>query len=127
MAKLISEIYFRAPHKPGVLAEIGEALGKAKVNILHLGACGSNGRAEVGLFTNKDAKARNVLKKLGFKPKMRKKVYLSLANKPGSGARAFKKLAKNKINIKSIMATYGGKREAVIMDTSNNNKAAKVL
>lgn len=129
MAKLVNEIYFSAPHRPGVLASVSEALGKNKVNILHLGACGSGKKGEVGLVTNKDAKAMAVLRKLGYKPKKDKVVLVSMGNKAGASARYFKKLAKAKVNVKSCMATTGGgsSRVSVILDTNNNRKAARVL
>ena len=39
MAKIIKELYFFTPNKPGKLAEIAKAFAKARVNILDLCSC----------------------------------------------------------------------------------------
>jgi len=128
MAKLVNQIYFSAPHRPGVLASVSQALGENKVNILHLGACGRGKKGEVGLITNKDVKAMSVLRKLGYKPKKDKVVLVSMGNKAGAATQYFKKLAKAKLNVKGCMATTGGgSRVSVIINTNNNRKAARVL
>ena len=127
MAKLVNQYTFKAPNKPGVLAEIAKTMGQKKINILNMCACTCGKEGHVRLTTAADPKAKTILKKYGYKPKADKLIALNFTNKPGRLAPSLVKLAKAKINVKSCVFTTAGKKVGVLLNTSNNKKAAKIL
>ena len=128
MAKKAKELLFTTRNKVGVLSKVADALKAARVNILHAWACGEGANGHFGLVTNNNAKAARALKKIGAKGLRENPVLiLSLANKPGALAPKAKRLAKAGINVKCVSATSAGRRVAVLISTSNDPKAAKLI
>jgi hypothetical protein len=127
MAAKVTELQFSTRNKVGALADIATKLEKAKVNILHIWACGEGGTACFGIVTNNNAKAKKILKGLGIKIKEKGLLVSSMSNKVGSLARAARKLAKAKINITCLAATTSGKRASVLIGTNQDSKAARLV
>jgi len=127
MAKKTKELVFSTPNRVGVLSQVAGAMKKAKVNILHAWACGSGPRGEFGLVTSSNARAARALKKLGFRAKESPVLIVNLTNKIGALERKARRLAKAGISVKCVSATSAGKRVALILNTSNNAKAAKLI
>jgi hypothetical protein len=84
--------------RPGVAAEIGEALGQAGVNIE--GAFGSGLQGEVHVLVEDAGSARSALESAGFTVSdERDVVVVQLEDRPGSWGDAARKLADAGVNI----------------------------
>lgn len=84
--------------RPGVAAEIGEALGAAGVNIE--GAFGSGRHGEVHVLVEDAGSARSALESAGFTVSdERDVVVVQLEDRPGSWGDAARKLADAGVNI----------------------------
>ncbi len=127
MAKKAKQLQFSTPNRPGVLASVTDALKKARINIVDICAWGEGSKACFGLITTRNAAAKKALKKLGFSASEKEVLLLNLKNSVGSLSRVARKLAKAKVNITCLDATTAGKRATVLINTSNNKKAARLV
>lgn len=127
MTKAVKEILFSVPNKVGTLAKITGVLKDARVNILHLWACGEGTKGHFGLVASSNARAVRALRKLGLKTTERDVLVVSLANKPGALDRVARKLAKGKVNVTCVSATSGGSRTSVVINTRSNAKARRLV
>lgn len=127
MAKAAKEITFATGNRVGVLDKVAQALQKARVNIQHICAWSEGSKAHFALVTNSNARARKALSKLGIRSGEKDVLLLSLQNKVGSLGRVARRLAKANVNISCITATTAGKRASVLLTTSNNRKARRVV
>ena len=127
MAKIVKELTFETPNRTGVLSEVTQALKNAGVNLLHAWACGEGKKGYFGLVTSNNSKAARAVKALGFWPQQSEALLLTLPNKKGALAAKAGRLARARVNVKCLSATSAGNRVAVVMTTSNNRKAAKLI
>lgn len=127
MAKKVKELQFTVKNKIGALAQITEALKAAKVNMLHIAAWGEGAKGYFNLITENNGAAKKALKKAGIRVTEQEVMIITLRNKVGSLDHVAKRLAKAKIDIKGLSATTGGKRVAVMINTKNNGKAARMI
>lgn len=90
-------------NKPGVLAEVAEALAGAGINITAItgATCGDSGR--VVLTADDESAARTVLGDAGMAYSETELTTVDLPHEPGSLARAARKLAASGINIDAVM------------------------
>lgn len=102
--------------RPGTLADLGEALGRAGVNIRSLAGIPSAGKAEVKLVANDDAKTRTALRNAGLTFSEREVLAVTVPDKPGELGKLARKLANAGINIDSVylLGTAGGKAEIAV-------------
>ena len=126
MAKKVKEIQFSTPNEVGVLSKVTGALKKARVNILHMWACGEGSKGTFGLVTNNNARAKKALKKIGRSFKEKEILVVNLPNKVGALARVANRLAKAGVNVTCVSATSGGNRVARHLGTKNNKKAQRL-
>lgn len=128
MAKLINEIYFRTPNRPGVLAQVSQELGRAKIKILNMHSNGAGRRGEVFLMTNNDLKAKQIIRHLGYKPKTSQFIDLVVKAKAGRLTPILNRLAKNRINVTECLFTNpGANKVEVLICTNKNRRAARIL
>lgn len=127
MAKVVRELHFTTPNRVGVLSKVTNALKKARVNLVHAWACGDGARGYFGLVTNSNARAKKALAKLGYRATEKESLVVTLSNKPGALARIADKLAKAKLSVTCVSATSSGNRVSVLINTTNNKKARRVL
>src|SRR5881628_202495 len=127
---MATELTVKLPNRTGQLAAVAGALGDAGVNIRSLAATTGGGQGTVHILVDdKDAgKARRALKKKKYRISGdRKVVEVRLANKPGTLARAAKRLGKKKINIESAYMLGQGKKSSTlalgVKDARAANKA----
>ena len=125
----MTELTVQIENKPGTLASLGEALAKAKVNILAFTAEEGEGRNRVRLATDKSAKAKEVLAGLNLQVSESEVVGIVLKNKPGTLASAARKLASADINISYSYsgAEEGSKSQLVVFGLSDVKRATKAL
>jgi hypothetical protein len=115
--------------RPGTLATLTRTLADAGVNISALSAAEVTGRGKIRLVVKDPVKARRALRKAGYRFSEETAFALRLRNKPGALARVSARLAKARINVRSIYATTTGRGAAAVVLTvgGNPSKARKVL
>lgn len=118
------EITVELENRPGTLAEMGETLGKANINIQALGgfAVGNKGIAKVVVD---DAKAaRKALEGVGIRVTGEKEAFfINLPDRPGTLGEFARKIANAGVNIESGYGT--GDRLAITVDDAT--KAKKLM
>jgi hypothetical protein len=115
--------------RPGTLATLTRTLADAGVNILALSAAETSGRGKIRLLVNDPVKARRALRKAKYRTTEQPAFALRLRNKPGALARVAARLAKERINVRSIYATTAGRGAAGVVLTvgGNPSRARKIL
>ncbi|GBL38838.1 MAG: hypothetical protein SCG73_03095 [Nitrospiraceae bacterium] len=115
--------------KPGVMAEVAQVLGKAKVNIMAFSAPEVTGTGKLRLLVADLEGARVALKGAKIKFAEETALLLSLENKPGALTEVADLLTKGRINIKCGYCTPSreGKRAIVVLTVSNTPKALTIL
>ena len=127
MAKKAKELRFSVPNKVGVLSKVTRVLRDAKVNILHIWACGEGPKGYFGIVTNHNARAKKALRKLGVSASEGEVLVLKLRNKVGALDRIARRLANAKVNLTCLSATGGGNSVSVLINTKNNRKAQRIV
>jgi hypothetical protein len=124
---IIKQLSVTAPNRPGQLARICESLAQNKVNITGLDASGSN--QQIRLLVNNTNRARKVLQKAGWNPRVEEAVVVNAADRPGQLARIARKLAQRGVNINYAYATVGrgSSRAAIVLGVSDAKKAARLV
>lgn len=114
--------------RPGELAQIGEAMGRAGVNITALAGLTDEGSGLVGFLVSDEAGARGALRAAGIAARELDVIEVALADAPGSLARAARKLATAGINVEFILSTgvTHGKGTGVLA-VSDARKARSLL
>ena len=124
----VTQLVLNLQSKPGVLANVADALGRAGVNIEGVCAVETAGRGKIRLLVSDAAKAEAALKAAKIRCGREEAISVSLENRPGALAEAAQKLAQAKVNIKCAYATTGaGGPAAVILTVSNLSKAVATL
>ena len=115
--------------KPGVLAQVAQVLGEAKVNIKAFSAPEVAGTGKLRLLVADLEEARAALKAATIKFTEETALLLSLENKPGALKEVADLLNKARINIKCGYCTPSreGKRAIVVLTVSNTEKALTIL
>ena len=124
------ELTIKLPNRAGQLGALTGALGDAGISMRSIAATTGGGIGIVHIVVDdKDAaKARRAIKKNKYRISGdRKVVEVRLANKPGTLARAAKRLGKAKVNIESAYMLGQGKKSATlalgVKDARAANKA----
>jgi hypothetical protein len=123
-----TQITVSAQSKPGVLAKVCDALGKAGVNIVAVCAAESAGRGKIRLVVNDTARAKSALTAAKIRCSEEPALLLSMDDRPGALADVAGRLAAAKVNIKCAYAsTAGGGRAQVVVAVANPDKAERAL
>ena len=115
--------------RPGVMAQVTQVLGEAKVNIKAFSAPEVIGAGKLRLLVADLEGARAALKAEKIKFMEETALLLSLENKPGALKEVADLLTKARINIKCAYCTPSreGKRAIVVLTVSNTAKALTIL
>ena len=115
--------------RPGTLAALARTLADAGVNIIALRADEVSGRGKIRLLVSNPTRAKRALRKAKYGVREEPVFALRLRNKPGALARIAARLARERINIRSIYATTAGRGSAAVILTVGGNpaKARRVL
>ena len=115
--------------RPGTLAALARTLADAGVNITALSAAEASGRGKIRLLVNDPVRAKRALRKAKYRATEEPAFVLRLRNKPGALARVAARLAKERINVRSIYATTAGRGTAGVVVTvgGNPSKARRIL
>lgn len=124
-----TQLVIRGLSKPGVMAQVAQVFGEAKVNIKAFSAPEVTGTGKLRLLVSDLEGARAVLKAAKIKFTEETALLLSLENQPGALKEVADLLTKARINIKCGYCTPSreGKRAVVVLTVSNTEKALKVL
>ncbi len=114
--------------KPGTLADLGEALGNAGVNIEGICGLGVEGRGIIHVLVQDAAKARQALEGAGIKVEGEADPIVSevksSADKPGELGRMARAIADAGVN---VQAMYLATHDRGVLVTTDNAKARKAL
>jgi hypothetical protein len=124
-----TQLTLRLESRPGTLATLARILADAGVNITALSAPETSGRGKIRLLVNDPVRAKRALRKANYRATEEPVFTLRLRNKPGALARVTARLAKERINVRSIYATTAGRGSAVAVLTVGGNarKARRAL
>jgi len=113
--------------RPGVLAALARTLADARVNISAINADTRVGRGRIHLVVNNPAQARRALRGAKYRATEEMAFVVRMRNKPGALARLASRLAKARVNIKSIYATAAGRSAIVVLTVGSVARARKIL
>ena len=100
-----NEVMFKAPTRVGLLADVTEALHRAGVNILAIGAYDKGDMGEFLMITSNNKLAYDALAGLGGTMDMQSVVVAEVPNVPGELAALARLLAAADINVSQVFAT----------------------
>ncbi len=129
MAGHLKELRVTMEDRPGSLAKLAEALGKAGVNIEAISAATAGGSGDIRILVADTAAARNALEGAGVKVAgEREMAFVDLEDRPGSLATTARKLADQGLNVDAIyvVGAAGGKKQLAI-GTSDTAKARSAI
>lgn len=119
------EITVLLEDRPGTLADLGEALGKAGVNLQTIAGFGIEGRGIIKILVEDAQAALKALEGAGIKVEGDREVLVvPLEDRPGSLGTFARKLANAGINIDAsyVLGDEGG-RKKVVLGVSDLGKA----
>lgn len=112
-------------HRPGTLAELGEALGAAGINIEGISATICEGQGVVHVLVEDAEATRRVLQEKGFTIREeRDVVVISVPDRPGELGRVCRRLADAGVNLDLV---YVATNTRLVFGTPDLEKARAVL
>ena len=107
--------------EPGTIADMGEALGGADINIRGVSGFPCEGRGVIHLLIDDPDAATEVLQRAGIEVgKTRPVLTTKLADKPGQLGALARRMADNGINVDLLYITMGGE---VVFGVDNIDRA----
>ncbi len=124
---MLEEIIVTADDRPGILAEVGEILGAAGVNIETLSAFNSDGVGVVHLVVDDGDDAGEALAQNGFKVEGSRAVLTAtIDDRPGELGRFCRRLAQQGVGISAAyVAKRGGGETELILAVDDLEAAQK--
>lgn len=127
-AKKAKQLSIEIPNSVGLLAAVGTALSKAKVNIEALCAYEMGGTAYFMLIVDDTAKGKKALATLGGKITVEDVITVVIPNKKGAIETVAGKIADAGVDIAYIYGTAGScKNPLCVIKTADDKKAVKAL
>jgi hypothetical protein len=115
-------------NKAGAVADVTEAIAERGINVTGGAGIGAGSTGHVALTTNDEAATRRVLLGRGYKFREIEIVPLTVADTPGTFARACRALADAKINIEAAFPMGGtSDRNTIAFATDDPTKARTIL
>ncbi len=115
------------PNEVGGLSKICSTLAEAKLNIKAISALDLFDWGLVRLLVDNESSAREVFRTKGVVFGENEVLTLDLDNKPGALAEIARKLSNEKINITYAYAGGSGDRALVVLSTTNNDAAKRII
>jgi hypothetical protein len=111
--------------RPGRLADLGEATGKAEINIAGMCATTGGGRAEVHLLVDDAAAARQALGSAGIEVDAESDVLvIDVEDRPGTMGEVARKVAEAGVNVGLAYSTFGGVKLVLGVDDLDRARSA---
>jgi hypothetical protein len=124
-----TQLVVSLPNKPGTLAQLCSALGKAGINITALLAPEVSGRGKIRVLVDSAERAKDALKEAKLRFSEEEVITMELDNRPGAISEVAEKFAQSKVNIKYAYATasQASAKATVVIAVSNIEKALGIL
>ena len=113
--------------RPGELARITEAMGRAGVNMTAIAGLTGEGAGMIGILASDEAGARGALRAAGIEAQELEAIRIALADEPGALAKAARKLAAPGINVEFILSQGISHGKAVVVLAVNDARKARSL
>src|ERR1700690_60817 len=127
-SKKAKQLSIEIPNSVGLLAAVGTALSKAKLNIEALCAYEMEGTAFFMLIIDDPAKGKKALATLGGKINVEDVITIEIPNKKGAIEKVAGTIAAAGIDIVYIYGTAGScKNPLCVIKTADDKKALKAL
>lgn len=111
--------------KPGALAELGDATGRASINIEGMCATTGRGKGEIHILVEDPAATRDALEGAGMEVSGDRDVLVvDVEDRPGTMAAVARKLGDAGVNIEFAYTTFGGVRIVLGVDDLEKARAA---
>ena len=111
--------------QPGKLADLGEATGRAGINIAGLCAMVGDGKGFIHILVEDEAAAREALQEAGLGvADEREAVVVDLHDKPGAMGEIARDLAEAGVNIDVAYTIFSGVRLVIVTDDTEKARAA---
>lgn len=124
----MKQIVIPVPNRPGVVADVSEALGSAGVNIEEMDAEGAVDNGVIILMVDHYDVALRALQEAGFQAISEDALVLKLLNEPGSLAKIARRLEAASINIRSLrIAKHLGEYTLVTLVADRQEEARELL
>jgi hypothetical protein len=124
--RVFEEITIVGDDRPGMLADIGEALGRAGVNIETLSAFTHEGQGVVQLVVDDEEDAGEALKSEGIEVETSRSVMIvTLDDRPGELGRYCRRLAEAGVAISGAYLSKRGGGETELIFTVDDLEAAR--
>lgn len=122
---MATDLTIHMENRVGALAELGETLGKAGVNMEGLAAAADLDEGHVHILVEDEAAARAALEGTDMHVHGGREVLLwELADQPGELGRAARKLADAGVNVDLIYVAYGNR---LVVGVDDMQKASNAL
>src|SRR5437899_5776588 len=122
------DLAVRLTHQPGALAELGEVLGNAEINIEAIAGFGIDGEGIVHLIVHDAARARRVLEDAGLVVEaMREAIIVTIRHEPGALGSYTRKLAEEGINIDALYMAGEGRDSMKVVLVVEDTEAARSI
>ena len=124
----MKQIIIPVPDRPGVVADVSEALAAAGVNIEDMDAEGAADKGVIILSVDHYDVALRALQEAGFGAITEDALVLQLFNEPGALAKVARRLGEASINIRSLrIAKHLGSETLVTLVTDREEEARELL
>ncbi len=124
----MKQIRLDLKNKPGQVAEVCTALGKAGVNIKSLFGKALNSEGVFHFVTNDPDTAEDILRKSGFKPEVTDMVTMTIKDRPGELGKITREIAHKGINLESIyLLERKGDSVTIALKPAELEKAREIL
>jgi hypothetical protein len=111
--------------EPGQLAALGEAIGKAGINMLGLSAFTGEGRGMINILVEEPGVTRAALDAAGFGiADEQEALVVDVHDRPGTLGELARELAEAGVNIELLFSTFSGVRVAIVTDDLHSARAA---
>jgi hypothetical protein len=111
--------------EPGQLATLGEATGRAGINLQGMCALTGEGRGVINILVDDPAAARAALEEAGMGvADSREALVVDVEDRPGTLGQLARELADAGVNIELIYSTFAGVRVAILTDDLASARAA---
>jgi hypothetical protein len=122
---MATDLTVRLESRPGTLADLGEALGSAGVNIDAIAAFDAGGRGVAHVVVADPERARSVLEQAGMTVEsVREALTTTLRNEPGETGKFARKLADAGVNVEAHYSVFGTDQVVFVVDDIEKARAA---
>ncbi|MFW9779324.1 MAG: ACT domain-containing protein [Candidatus Heimdallarchaeota archaeon] len=122
---MMRDLTIRGKDRPGTLADAGDALGAANINIEGITGCRCEGRREIHLLLEGTAVAQRVLEEVNIEViEEREVLVIDIKDQPGELGRITRDIATAGVNINLVYLATGNR---LVLGVDNLGKARATI